>query len=263
MRRSLAALAAFSLASSRGAADLGDLEKEGRLRVLCVLVAEEPEFFAHPPGDRPGFDREVLEGWARMHKLRLEVVRQTSWDALVPALLESKGDVIAGRFTATESRRKRIAFTAETFPTRNVVISRRPRPPVETPEQLRGEKVGIVKGTSLAEAAGEMRLDRVQVDDQVPSGGLPQALRSGRVTAAIEELAGAIILRQRDPEVQIGMFVGPAGSYAFGVRREDARLLESLNDYVLNLRKTPTWSRLVVKYFGEQAPEVLRKARER
>ena len=104
---------------------------------------------------------------------------------------------------------------------------------------------------------------RVQVDDQVPSGGLPQALRSGRVTAAIEELAGAIILRRRDPEVQIGMFVGPAGSYAFGVRREDARLLESLNDYVLNLRKTPTWSRLVVKYFGEQAPEVLRKARER
>ena len=140
MRRSLAALAAFSLASSRGAADLGDLEKEGRLRVLCVLVAEEPEFFAHPPGDRPGFDREVLEGWARMHKLRLEVVRQTSWDALVPALLESKGDVIAGRFTATESRRKRIAFTAETFPTRNVVISRRPRPPVETPEQLRGRR---------------------------------------------------------------------------------------------------------------------------
>jgi hypothetical protein len=31
---------------------------------------------------------------------------------------------------------------------------------------------------------------------------------------------------------------------------------------VSNLRKTPTWSRLVVKYFGDAAPEILRKARE-
>jgi ABC-type amino acid transport substrate-binding protein len=259
----LAVLAVFSLSLSSGAADLGELQKSGRLRVLCVLVEDEPEFFADPPGARPGFDREILEGWARMHKLSLEVVRQPSWDGLVPALLEGKGDVIAGRFTATESRRKRIAFTSETFPTRNVVISRKPRPPVTTEEQLRAGKVGMVKGTSLVEAAGELRLDRAQVDDQIPSGGLPEALRAGRVTAAIEELAGAIILRQRDPEVQIGMFLGPAGSYAMGVRREDAQLLSSLNDYVENLRKTPTWSRLVVKYFGEQAPEVLRKARER
>ena len=28
-----------------------------------------------------------------------------------------------------------------------------------------------------------------------------------------------------------------------------------------NLRKTATWSRLAVKYFGESAPEVLKKAR--
>lgn len=86
MRRDVAALVAFSLALSSGAAALGDLEKGGRLRVLCVLVEDEPEFFADPPGARPGFDREILEGWARMRKLRVEVVRQTSWDALVPAL---------------------------------------------------------------------------------------------------------------------------------------------------------------------------------
>jgi hypothetical protein len=27
------------------------------------------------------------------------------------------------------------------------------------------------------------------------------------------------------------------------------------------MRKTPTWNRLVVKYLGEAAPEILRKAR--
>ena len=261
MRRGLLDLVALALAASGVAADLGDIQKRGVLRVLCVLVKDEPEFFADRAGVPPGFDREILEGYVRLRKLRLEVVRQTSWDGLVPALLEGKGDVIAGRFTATESRRKRIAFTSETFPTRNVVISRKPRGPVVTREQLAQEKIGIVRGTSLAEAAGDLRLPRASVDDQIPSGGLPEALRSGRITCAIDELAGAIILKRRDPEVQMGMLLGSPGSYAFGVRREDAALLQSLDEYIDNLRRTPTWNRLVVKYFGEQAPEVLKKAR--
>ncbi len=34
-------------------------------------------------------------------------------------------------------------------------------------------------------------------------------------------------------------------------------------EYLENVRKTPTWSRLVVKCLGEAAPETLRKAREK
>lgn len=260
MRTALLALTAFALSLS-GDGDLGSIEKTGVLRVLCVLVDEEPEFFADRSGVPPGFDREILEGYARLRKLKLAVVPQSSWDGLVPALLEGKGDVIAGRFTATESRRKRIAFTTETFPTRNVVISRKPRGPISTREQLAQEKIGIVRGTSLAEAAGDLHLSRANVDDRIASGGLPEALRSGRITCAIDELAGAIILKRHDPDVQMGMLLGAPASYAFGVRPDDKALLQSLDEYIDNLRKTPTWNRLVVKYFGEQAPEVLKKAR--
>jgi hypothetical protein len=34
-----------------------------------------------------------------------------------------------------------------------------------------------------------------------------------------------------------------------------------LNDYITNLRRSPTWNRLVVKYFGASALDVLKKAR--
>jgi hypothetical protein len=50
-----------------------------------------------------------------MHKLRLRSL-PGELGCLVLALLEGKGDVIAGRFTATESRRSG-SLTAETFPT--------------------------------------------------------------------------------------------------------------------------------------------------
>ena len=76
------------------------------------------------------------------------------------------------------------------------------------------------------------------------------------------ELSLRAVARAKDPELQIGAFIGQASSLAYGVRKEDAKLFQALNGYVSNLRKTPTWSRLVVKYFGAAAPEILKKARE-
>jgi ABC-type amino acid transport substrate-binding protein len=74
-------------------------------------------------------------------------------------------------------------------------------------------------------------------------------------------IESAIVAQRDDPQIEIGLFLGAPGSLAYGVRREDLALLAALNTYIENVRKTPTWSRLVVKYFGEKAPEILKKAR--
>jgi ABC-type amino acid transport substrate-binding protein len=57
------------------------------------------------------------------------------------------------------------------------------------------------------------------------------------------------------------MFVGPAGSLAFAVRKGDTALLAALDSYVENLHRAGSWNRLVIEYFGENAPEILRRAR--
>jgi len=259
--RTLLALAVLVVAS-RGrlqALDLDEIEKRGTLRVLAVVLTQPDEFMSTSPG--VGFDREVLEGFARLHRLDLELVPQPSWDHLIPALQQGKGDVIAGRFTATDSRRRLIEFTAEVFPTRNVVVTRRPRHSVTTLEQLRQERVGTVKGTSLAEAVAGAGVPPANVDDALPTGTLPAALKAGKVTSVVLGVENAISAQQADSELELGLFLGPPRSLAYGVRREDPRLRESLDEYIGNLRRSANWSRLVVKYFGEQAPEVLKKAR--
>jgi len=58
------------------------------------------------------------------------------------------------------------------------------------------------------------------------------------------------------------VFLGPPGSLAWGARKGDRALLAALGEYVARVRRTPTWSRLVVKYFGDEAPEILKRARE-
>jgi ABC-type amino acid transport substrate-binding protein len=261
MSRPLALLGLAVLAGPVAAGvDLADVKSRGALRVLVMNVRSGDEFFA-PAGSQPGFDHEVLEGFAQLQRVRLEVVPVAGWDALIPELLAGKGDLIAGRFTVTESRKKLIAFTSEVFPTRNVVLTRRPHRVVRTLAELREEKVGTVRGTSLAEAVAAADVPPANVDSSNPSGTLPNALRSGRVGAVVLGVENAISARRADPALQRGLFLGAPTSLAYGVRKGDAALHKALDEYIENLRRTPTWSRLVVKYFGEMAPEVLKKAR--
>ena len=161
----------------------------------------------------------------------------------------------------TESRRKLIDFTSEVFPTRHVVFTRKPHRVVATREELFEEKVGTVKGTSMAEVIAQAGVPPARVDDTVPTGTLPIALKEGRITAAVLGVENAMAAQRRDPEIQLGMFLGTPGSLAYGLRKEDAELRKALSEYIDNFRRTPAWNRLVVKYLGDAAPEILRRAR--
>jgi membrane-bound lytic murein transglycosylase F len=258
--KTFALFVALAAALPMAAADLADVKARGTLRVIVMPLSATDEFFPIPAGARPGFDRAVLDGFAALHRIKLEVVPVEGWDNLIPALLQGRGDVIAGRFTVTDTRLKQIAFTSEVFPSRNVVMTRRPHAPVATVEALRDEKVGTIKGSSMAEAVRAV-VPASNVDDSFPPGGLPGALVAGKVSAVVLGIESAIAAQRHDPEIELGAFVGPPRSLAYGVRKQDAALLQALNEYVDNVRRTTTWSRLVVEYFGDAAPEILRKAR--
>jgi membrane-bound lytic murein transglycosylase F len=258
--KALTLAVALAAAAPLTAADLADVKASGTLRVIVMPLSATDEFFPIPAGARPGFDRAVLDGFAGLHRIKLEVVPVPGWDNLIPALLQGRGDLIAGRFTVTDTRLKQIAFTSEVFPSRNVVLTRKPHAPVATVEALRDEKVGTIKGSSMAEAVRAV-VPAANVDDSFPPGGLPAALVARKISAVVLGIESAIAAQRHDPEIELGAFVGPPRSLAYGVRKQDAALLQALNDYVDNVRRTTTWSRLVVEYFGDAAPEILRKAR--
>jgi membrane-bound lytic murein transglycosylase MltF len=56
----------------------------------------------------------------------------------------------------------------------------------------------------------------------------------------------------------LGVFLPPSPGRAWAVRKDAPALLAALNEYVTNVRRSPTWSRLVVKYYGDLALEVLK-----
>jgi membrane-bound lytic murein transglycosylase F len=241
------------------ARDLAEVKQHGVLRVLAVLSREETYFISDTP--RGGFDWELLEGFANLHKVKLELVAVSGWDGLIPALLKGRGDVIAGGFTDTGARRKQISFTVETFPTRSVVVTRKPTRVVDDLDNLRAERIGTLRGSFMYDDLIGAGIPAARIDDSLPTGGIPQALKEGRISAGVDGIEAVLVAHEKSPDVQIGMFLGRPASLAYGVRKEDDGLLAALNEFVTNVRHTSTWSRLAVKYFGESAPEILKKAR--
>ena len=247
------------VAAPLAAADLAELQTRGSLRVLVVLDAHRREFFANDV-KMPGFDREILETFAQVRGLRVEVINLPSFDDLIPALVGNRGDVIAAGYRDSATRRKSIAFTDEVFPNRFVIVTIKPHRVIQTMEELRQERVGATRGAATAEAVLAAGLPPASLDDGIAIGDYAAALHSGRVTAAVWSVERALPAQREDPTIQLGMYVGKPGSLAFGLRKEDTELRAALNDHVARVRKSGAWSRMVIKYFGENALKILQQA---
>lgn len=175
-------VAAAILAASPAAADLGEIKARGSLRVL-VGTNEQPEMFAFE-GPRPGFEREVLEGFARQYKLRLEVVAVRNRHDRVPALRRGEGDIVVG-LVVTPARQQLVEFSTQILPAPHVVVTLAPNRPVKTVGELRDERIGAAGAAVLSsDHQGNQRpLVHIPVHrpEQAPRSGL--AARGARRSA--------------------------------------------------------------------------------
>jgi ABC-type amino acid transport substrate-binding protein len=228
-----------------------------RLRVL-VPADEMPEMFSFDTKGQPGFERELIEGFCRIHGLGLEVVPVKDFEQIIPMLQRGEGDVITG-IVDTELRRQRVAFTSEMFPVRHMAISRRPGRVVRTLEELRAIRVGVIPGTTWEQAV---------IDASVPKGKrvafrdaelLLAGLRSGQVDAIVMTVFDFALAKKHDAELVAGAFVGKPGAAALAVRPEDGRLLEALNGYLQGMQQAR--HTLLFKYLSEEALTLIAQAR--
>jgi ABC-type amino acid transport substrate-binding protein len=252
-----AALALGALTPVRGASPWSPTS--GVVRAL-VAADEAPEMFALVPSTQPGFEREILEGFARLHKVKLEVVPVQGFENIIPALLKGDGDVICG-ILDTEARRRQVAFTVEILPSRLLAVSRKPKA-LASVRELAAERVGVVTGTAWGDAATAAGVPAARIESFTDMKALLDGLRSGKVTAGVMSLSDFVLLRGREPDLQAGPFLGEIKTAAWAVRKGDDLLLRGLDEYVENLRRTPSWGRLAVTYFGDDALNLLGRARK-
>lgn len=240
-------------------ADLPDVKSRGALRVI-IASDESPDTFALSAGPRPGFEREIMERFAQLVGVRLEVVRAAGYGDRIPMLLRGEGDVIAAIFD-TPDRREKVAFTVEVIPTHNVAVTLPPRAAIHRLEDLRLLRVGVIRGAKPAEAAAEAGVKPRDIVAYDKMEDLLRGLKAAEVGAAVLPVSELALASKRVGGLEAGLTIGAPGTVAWALRKEDTALRAAMDDYLGNLRKSPSWSRLVVQYFGDQALRVLGRAR--
>jgi ABC-type amino acid transport substrate-binding protein len=238
--------------------DLPEIQQRGVLRVI-VGTDGMPEAATLEPGAAPGLERELVEGFAALHRLPIEFVPVPVHSDRFPALLAGKGDLVVGNVGITEERRNVVAFTREVFPNRSIAVSWRPHPPVRSLEQFRRERVGTMRNSAWSARLSSAGVPAANVDDSFKTAEeVVAALRAGKVTAVAMPVDRALVEKRRNDDLQLGVFLPPSPGRAWALRKESPALLRLLDEYIANVRRGPTWNRLVIKYYGDVALELLK-----
>jgi len=237
----LASLAAFA-ASSVGARDLSVIKREGRLDVVTV-------------GDSP-FEADLLRGFARSigAELHLDVV--DSAQLALAAVSAGRADVAAGGLLASRDSAA-IVFSEEVFPGRVVIVTRKPAPPLQFIEQLRTERLAAPPEAAQALAAAKVSRVEAARDAQAAL----ERLRGGGASAVAMPLFDALRARARDPELQLGAYLGARQSVGFALRTADGELAKALNQHLTALRSSTSWRLLIGRHFANFGFEELVRAK--
>lgn len=263
MRVNLCRASVFLLlaAGSAAATDLDAIRKTGVLRAIVAADEQKARFDPAPGAARPGFERELLESFARLHKLKVEPVVVPHYNDRLPALEQGKGDLIVG-IIATAERRQRIAFSEEVFPAHIVAVTLAPHRVIEQPAQLAAEKVGVLAGTTTwKQAAVQAGVAEAAMKSYPTIDAVFAALAAGEITATPLSLADFGLSVQKHPKLQAGAVLGEPGSACWGVTKDAPALKAALDEFLTATRRSQAWSRLVVSYFGDSILKALGKQR--
>ncbi len=104
----------------RYAADLAEIKRRGVLRVLTRNSSVT--YFLHP-GAQQGYEYELAKAFADHLGVRLAIVVPSSRDALMEALLQGRGDMIAAGMSLAPARAEKVLFTRPIFEAQRVVAT--------------------------------------------------------------------------------------------------------------------------------------------
>jgi polar amino acid transport system substrate-binding protein len=252
------ALVAMVGASHVANADaLDDIKKSGKIRIAIDLGV--PPYGMTDAQMKPtGLDVEAAEMLAKDWGLQFEHV-PTTGASRIPSLQTGKADLVISSLSYTAERAKVIDFSLGYAVLRTVIAAPK-SVSLKQLSDLDGKTVGTVRGTThdtqlTKEGPKGMKLTRYE--DDATEG---QAFLSGQVD--IFSTAEMIVpqLDKKNPARQVEVkFVLDNFKLCVGVKKDEKRLVEEVNKWVLANIQNGKLTALNKKYFGSDLPELITK----
>ncbi len=252
----------------------GDLPQilKGR-RFIRVLVSYNQTNFFIDRGRPRGLEYELLHRYetylnrkSKKGSTKIQLIfRVLPFDELLPALVAGRGDIAAAGLTITPGRQQIVAFSRPYISGIDeiVVISPNAKDPV-TVRGLSGRRVRVVSGSSYAghlkelnemlarEAFAPVKIE--PADPYLEAEDILQMVNAGiwHLTVVDDHVADIWSQALTEMIVRKDLVIHRGGSIAWAVRKENPKLLASLNQFLRSHRQgTLVGNILLERYFTQ------------
>ncbi len=255
MSVAIAAVAMMGVAHMAHADALDDIKKSGKIRI-AVDLGVPPYGMTDDKMQPTGSDIETAKLLAKDWGLQFEHV-PTTGASRIPSLQTGKADLVISTLSITPERAKVIDFSLGYAVLRTVIAAPK-SVNVKRLADLDGKTVGTVRGTThdtqlTKEGPKGMKLVRYE-DDATEA----QAFLSGQVDifSTAELLVAPIDKKNPARQVEV-KFVLDTFKLAVGVKKDETRLVEEVNKWILANLKNGRLDEIYKKFHGNGLPEVI------
>lgn len=215
-------------------------------KIYVGTNAEFPPFEYLEKEKITGFDIELMEEIGKIIGADIKIV-DMSFDGLLPALQMKKVDVVIAGMTATEERKKTVAFTQPYYTANQVIIVKNNNNSIKTFNDLKGKKVGVMLGFTGDVVVSEISGVKVERFNAAYAGIL--ALNTDKVDAVVLDSEPAKNYVTQNKNIKIIESDSAKENYAIALRKNDKKLLEKIENALKEVKNNGTYDKLLKKYF--------------
>ena len=216
------------------------------------IDADNPPFaYVDEKSGKPaGFDVESLDWIAK--NMGFEVKHTPiAWEAIIPMLLAGKIDMICSGMSITVERARLAAFSDPYWKVYNVFVVGKDSDLTVAAILTQKLKIGGQRGTSETAALVRMQKEQhLRFEVRLYDSGFQmiEDVINGRIQAALMDSQPAQDAVSHGKPIKIAGVHGEPVSFGVALRKDNAALLQLVNDGYKKLTADPFWQQLQQKY---------------
>ena len=219
----------------------------GAKKLYVGTNAEFPPFEYLEKDQMVGFDVDFINAIGK--EMGKEVVmKDMSFDGLLPALQMKKVDLVIAGMTATEERKKTVSFTQPYYTASQVIIVKEGNNSIKSFDDLKGKKVAVMLGFTGDTIVSEIEGVSIERFNAAYAGIM--ALQADKVEAVVLDSEPAKNYVKQNPGLVLAEADAEQEEYAIALRKNDKALLEKVEKALAEIKANGTYDALIKKYFN-------------
>jgi membrane-bound lytic murein transglycosylase F len=219
---------------------------------IRLITRNTPESYYMWKGERRGFDFELVQRFADLHGLEVEVVIADSVDEMELLLEKGHGDLIASAYTHTAQREDRFLLSRRYAVVDQLLISHEDNA-IESLPGLKGKTLSVKENSAFWRSAKDLEKRYGAVIEKEPPHASTESLIE---SVALEEKSFTIadshlykIMKMQYPELHKNQIVKTGDKLSFAMRKDASQLKTAINKFIRKEYKSVFYNVTKKKYF--------------